>query len=346
MCVKKTLDYLIVGQGIAGSVLAFHLAQRKKTFCVIDKGHGEAASYVAAGVINPLVLKRMTLSWRAKEFLNYVHDFYPKMDEWLDILSFHKVTLNKLIHSNEEVDFWKKRWKLAELEEFADYELKHTHEKHFKHDFVTGKVHNTAWIDLKLLLSSVRQQLKSEGQLIEERFDHLSLENHEYNGLQFDKIVFCEGSACVNNPFFNNLPYDLNKGELITIKANLELDQIYKKKIFVIPLGKKLFRIGATYQKRHEKVYAPKLKQEELLKAFEDLFNCPYEVVEQSSGTRPTVKDRKPLVGKHLLINNFYLMNGLGSRGCLMAPKLAEELLNLIEQGKPLSADANIERFR
>ena len=186
----------------------------------------------------------------------------------------------------------------------------------------------------------------SEGKLIQDNFDHLALENHEYKGLLFDKIIFCEGSACTKNPFFNNLPFDLNQGDLLTIKApQLSLNEIYKKKIFVIPLGSDFFRIGATYQKRHEKEYIPEEKRNELLKHFQEIFNCDYELIEQESGLRPTVKDRRPLVGRHPLLNNFYLLNGLGSRGCLMAPLLSEELLDHIESGTELSKEMGLERF-
>ncbi|MAY84891.1 MAG: FAD-dependent oxidoreductase [Flavobacteriales bacterium] len=342
----KEVEYLIVGQGIAGSVLAYQLEQRKKSFCIIDRGHKNSASYVAAGVINPLVLKRMTLSWRAGEFMAYMHDFYLKLDDYIGIKSYHRTPLNKLIHSKEEIDFWKQRWKIAELDDFADYELKEFELSEFKEKFILGTVKETAWIDLKLLLSEMRTKLKSEGKLVQEDFDHMALENHEYKGIAFDNIVFCEGSACTSNPFFDNLPFDLNRGDLLTIRApKLELAEIYKKKVFIIPLGNDLFRIGATYQKRHEKEYLPNEKRSELLKNFEDIFNCEYEVVEQESGVRPTVKDRRPLVGRHLLLNNFYLLNGLGSRGCLMSPLLSEELIDHIENGKELSKDVQLDRF-
>ena len=342
----KEFDYLVVGQGIAGSVLAYQLRQRNKSFCVIDKGHSNSATYVAAGVINPLVLKRMTLSWRAGEFLEYMHQFYPEVDAFLNIESFHQVPLNKLIRSKEEIDFWHQRWKLAELDDFADYDLKDINLSQLKEDFVLGKVKGTAWIDTKLFLQSMRTSLKNEGRLVEEEFDHMSLENHEYKGLLFDKIVFCEGSACSKNPFFDNMPFEFNQGDLLTLRIKgLDLKEIYKKKVFVIPLGNDLFRVGATYQNRNETEYKPSIKQEELLKNFEDIFNCEYEVVDQESGLRPTVKDRRPLVGRHLLLNNFYLLNGLGSRGCLMAPLLSQELLDHIESGKALSKDLSLDRF-
>jgi len=342
----KELEYLIVGQGIAGSVLAHQLEQRKKRFCVIDKGHDSSASFVAAGVINPLVLKRMTLSWRADEFLNYMQDFYPKMDHAIGIKSFHQTPLNKLIQSEEEIDFWKQRWKVAELDDFANYELQHFHHDKFKRPYVLGKVKRTAWIDLKSLLPAYRNHLKVSDKLIEEKFDYMELDNRQYKDLLFEKVIFCEGSHAKYNPYFDNLPFDFNKGDLLTIRApSLELNEIYKKKVFVIPLGNDAFRIGATYQKRAEKEYNSSIKRAELLKNFEDIFNCEYEVIEQESGLRPTVKDRRPILGRHPLLSNFYLFNGLGSRGCLMSPLLAEELLSHIENGTDLHKELRLDRF-
>lgn len=342
----KEVDYLIVGQGIAGTVLAFQLMLAEKSFCIVDKGHEFSSSHVAAGVINPLVLKRMTVSWRAEEFLQKCHSFYPKIDQHLGITSFHPLPLNKLIKSKDEELYWQKRYKNIGLEGFVDYDLKDANNPFYTENFKLGTVKKTAWLDLKGLLDEYRGVLKRNGNLIEEEFEYLELECRKYKEIVFDKIIFCEGSGCTENPFFNHLPFSFNKGDLLTIKApDLDIKEIYKKKVFVVPLGDSLFRVGATYERDYLSSYDPKLKRQELIDDFKQLFSCAFEIVDQESGLRPSVKDRRPLIGKHPVMTNFYILNGLGSRGCLMAPLLVEEFIDFVEKGIGLDREVNIERF-
>ena len=341
----KKVDYLIVGQGIAGTALAFQLRRRGKSVVVVDKGHSGSSSYMAAGVINPLVLKRLTLSWRAEEFIQYDNEFYTALDNELSISSYHPTPLHKLISSKDEEAFWEKRYKTAGLEKMIQLELESHENSSFVESFKEGKLFNTAWVDLKLLLSSWRNKLVDEGSLIEEAFDHMKLETHEYGSIHFDKVVFCEGSNLSNNPFFNYLSLNLNKGEILTLKSEeLELTEMYKKKVFVIPLGNQLFRVGATYDRDFQESYDEESKREELIQQFQEIFKCKFEVVEQLGGIRPAVRDRRPYLGKHPVLKNFYIFNGLGSRGCLMAPKLSEELIDCMEEEKALSAEIDIER--
>jgi len=339
------VEYLIVGQGIAGTILSYRLIKENKSVLVIDQGHHSSASHVAAGVINPLVLKRLTMTWRAEEFLETAHNFYPELDHHLSISSFHKTPINKLIQSEDEKSFWDKRWERVPLKGVVEKELEDAQLDHTTSPFKKGIVKNTAWVDLKVLLSSYRSFLEKNNLLIEETFDHMDLECHQYKNISFEKIIFCEGASCVSNPFFSHLPFSPNKGELITIKsADLKLNEIYKKKVFVLPLGNDLYRVGATYEREFEKKYDSQQKREELISSFRSIFNCDFEIIDQESGVRPAVMDRRPLLGKHPLINNFFLFNGLGSRGCLMAPQLSEELISLMEDGIPLKSEEDLNR--
>lgn len=74
--------------------------------------------------------------------------------------------------------------------------------------------------------------------------------------------------------------------------------------------------------------------------------NCSFELISQEAGIRPTVSDRRPLVGAHPEYNNIYIINGLGSRGVMIAPYVAEQLYQFIEAKEPLEAAISIDRFK
>src|SRR5690606_27501909 len=132
----------------------------------------------------------------------------------------------------------------------------------------------------------------------------------------------------------------------LVIKAkDLDLDVILKAGLFILPIGDDLYKVGATYN-WEDKTNIPTIHaREELLSELRQVINCNFEIVDHLAGVRPTVKDRKPLVGRHHNYSNVYLLNGLGTRGVMLAPYLSEKLFNYIEFETPLDSDVDINRI-
>lgn len=350
---KSEVDYLIVGQGLAGTFLAFNLSLLGKSFYVIDKGHRYSSSYIAAGIINPLVLKRLTKTWRAEEFLEYNHKFYLQLEEELKQQYHFKIPIKKLISSEDEEIFWQHRYKKEEVKRFIDETLV-VAEKSFQPTkaFKVGTVNHTSWLNISQLLTDYRQSLILKDQLVEESFDHDALKTDSYKNIKFKHLIFCEGAQAEQNPLFKNLPFSLNKGQLMTIQsAHLPKTNILKKKVFILPTKESEYKVGATYSWKwdtnsYESAHLVENEKTELLHSFlREMTTSPYKVIKQHTGIRPAVKDRRPLIGKHSSIPNLYLFNGMGSRGCFMAPLLSKELIDFIEEEKPLHPEANVSRY-
>ena len=51
-------DFLIVGQGIAGSIIGLQLEQYNQRFLIVDKNEKITSSKVAAGLMHPMSFKR------------------------------------------------------------------------------------------------------------------------------------------------------------------------------------------------------------------------------------------------------------------------------------------------
>jgi glycine oxidase len=201
-----------------------------------------------------------------------------------------------------------------------------------------------------LLIESYREFLLKRNQYIEETFEYIDVKDNregvEYRTLKARKIVFTEGFGVHKNPYFKYLPLEGTKGELITIHApTLKLVVILKSSIFVIPMGEDRYLVGSTYEwtdKTNEPTQKSKI---ELIEKLERLIGCDYEIVDQRAGIRPTVVDRRPLVGQHPSHKNMHVLNGLGTRGVLVAPSMAKALYDSIEKGASLPAEIDISRF-
>lgn len=343
------VDYLIVGQGLAGTILATEVQNRGLSYKIIDAGVQFGSSYVAAGVINPLVLKRLTKSWRAKDFVDYNPPFYKKLNSDLGVNVYFENDLFKLINSEDEKTFWSKRYHEEDVSYFIDQKLQSLkNTEKWKSPFSIGRVRHCSWVDLKTLLNEFR--LTYHSNILEESFDYDLLEIKEdgirYNETMAKRIVFCDGAKIMKNPFFSYIPMGLNKGELITIESKtLDLKEMHKKKVFVLPIKENVYKIGATFEWRWEYNGPTTKKREELVRDLNQLINVPYKIINHEAGVRPSVKDRRPLLGAHPHHQSIYLFNGMGSRGCLMAPLLSKELIDFIENDQELPKEVNINRF-
>lgn len=167
-----------------------------------------------------------------------------------------------------------------------------------------------------------------------------------YQNVKAKNIVFTEGYGMVCNPFFNYLPMQGSKGEYIVIKAkDLNERNIIKSSVFLIPLGDDLYKVGATYNREQKDNITTEKAKNELIEKLNGLLKCNYAVVDHVAGMRPTVKDRRPLVGQHHKYKNLWVLNGFGSHGITIAPWAAKSLYDHIETKAPLLAEMDIARF-
>ena len=163
-----------------------------------------------------------------------------------------------------------------------------------------------------------------------------------YKNIKAQHIIFCEGIKVVNNSFFSNLGIIGNKGSYITIKCpELKLNKALKTHYFLIPMDEPdVYKFGATYQHQFsEKNYEEESKVH-LVQELRTLLDLPFTVLEQQVAIRPTVKDRRPLIGTHKTFRNLHVLNGMGTRGVLMAPTMSRHLYDYIVNGIDIPQEA------
>jgi glycine/D-amino acid oxidase-like deaminating enzyme len=345
----KHIDYIIVGCGLAGIAFMEQLIAANKTFVVFDN-KSQQSSVVAGGLYNPVVLKRFTSVWKSQEQLNLALPMYHNIEKRLKVSLDYKVPVYRRFASMEEQNNWYAASDNPLLKDYLSPKIIKNSNPYIKADFGFGEVLETGRIDTFTLITSYKDFLLKNNQLLEESFHYNQLNIMDtgvsYQDISASHIVFAEGFGLEHNPFFNYLPLKESKGELLTIYApDLNIDYIIKSSVFVLPLGNHLYHIGATYNWKDKTNATTKEGREELLNKLKTFLNCTFEVVNQVAGIRPTVKDRRPLVGKHPEHENMYILNGLGTRGVMIGPYVAKQLFNYIEQKKPLEEDININRF-
>ena len=342
-------DYIIVGSGLAGFMFAERLRLHNKSFIVISN-QSQQASVVASGLYNPVVLKRFTATWNAAAHLDTAIPKYAALEQLLDLKLDYVLPIHRVFNSVKEQNNWFLACDKPLLTKFLNPELLTNTNPSINAPFGFGEVNCTGRIDTQVLIEAYRNFLSQSNQYIEETFNYQDLIEHsdglEYQTLTSQRIVFTEGFGVHKNPYFKYLPLEGTKGELITIHApSLKLKSILKSSIFVIPMGDNRYLVGSTYEWTDKTNTPTSEAKTELLEKLARLIDCEFEVIDQRAGIRPTVVDRRPLVGQHPNHKNMYILNGLGTRGVLVAPAMAEALYNAIENNRSLPKEIDIQRF-
>ena len=344
------LDYIIVGSGLAGIAFAEYAIANNKKLVVINN-QSQNSSRIAGGLYNPVILKRFSEVWQSKDQINLLNQFYVQLEKKLNTQLNHRIPLLRKFYSVEEQNNWFSASDKPNLAPFLATTLVTK-----KYDFIDspldyGQVLHSGYVDTEKLLEMYKSYLINNESYVESTFDYSQLiiksDCVEYLGFKAKKIIFAEGFGMLSNPFFSGLPLDGTKGELLLIKSpNLKLDVIIKTSIFILPIGNDFYKVGATYNWTDKTSIPTEEAKLELITKLKDLINCDFEIVNHFAGVRPTVKDRRPLLGKHPIHNTLFILNGLGTRGVMLAPAMAKMLYKHIENDIPLNPYVDIKRFK
>lgn len=349
MATLSKFDFLIVGQGIAGTLLAHFLLREKKSFLVVDDSHFKSSSTVGAGIMNPITGRRLVKSWMADEIFPFAKTVYREMEELTGEMFLHEMTICKLFANNQESNDWSAKENLPEYRDYISNESINEIEKYFHCEHGGFFIEQSGYIVMNKLITSYRKLLHEQNLLFEQKFDYkIELENGRacWNGIEFSKIIFCEGVSVSQNPFFNWLPFKLAKGEILTVKIpGLKLNHIISKNIFLIPAGNDLFKIGATYEWDFKNDLPTEQGKNDLIARLSKTIKLPFEIVDHVAGIRPTNVDRRPYLGLHPKHKQLAVFNGLGTKGASLAPFFAKQLADFLLSEKELNSEVNVNRF-
>lgn len=345
-------NYLIIGQGIAGTLFSYELAKRGQDFIIIDP-NGHNASKTAAGMYNPVVLKRFSPVWNGKEQILTARQTISDIEKMLDNTLDYQFPIYRVFHNDDEKQTWRKKAEIEPLCELLDMQFTDSPTEQINSPNGLGKVNFGGRVHLEKLLADYRQKLSVENKIRTELFDYNELQitdiHIEYKDITAKKVVFCEGYGIKQNPFFNHLPLNGNKGEVMTVRVpNLQLTSAIKSKVFIMPLpeqGDDVYFVGATYNWTDKDDIPTDSGRSELLEKLQSFVSGDIEILEHRAGVRPTVADRRPLLGQHSDYPSLYILNGLGTRGVMLGATMAKQLYDFIENGVPLDPVVNIKRF-
>ncbi|MBI1343849.1 MAG: FAD-dependent oxidoreductase [Terrimonas sp.] len=344
------VDFLLIGQGIAGTWLSYYLSKKGASIIVIDDAAQNAASRVAAGIINPVTGRRVVRTWMIEELLPFAASAYEQMGKELgitallqkDIIDFFSAPDIKLAFEKrlQEGEGYLKKWDSPLLNDF------------FHVDFGWGMISPVYMAQLEDILPAWRLHLTANQQLAEEKFDPAQLFLHDghisYRDIIAQKIIFCDGVAAANNPWFSKLPFALHKGEALILEIpDLPRENIYKKGLTLVPLKEKnYFWLGSNYLWEYKNDLPTEKFQNEARQKLNYWLKLPFRIMDHKAALRPANVERRPFVGIHPLHPSIGIFNGMGTKGCSLAPYFAKQFAEFLLSGEAILPEADINRFQ
>jgi glycine/D-amino acid oxidase-like deaminating enzyme len=343
----KNVDYIIVGDGYAGLFLAHQLIKNNKSFAVFSEGR-KSASQISAGIINPVVLKKFTTFWKAQEQIDFLKDSLKEIESYTGENYLINAPIHRIFHDENEQNLWLKKSENEELSAFLDQNFDSLNG--VKNEFQTGKVNQSARLNVSGFFNGLFNYLEKNDHLIKERFDYARLNPSEsvYKDFSFKNIIFCEGMGVKDNPYFSEIAVVPNKGHHIKVKLSQPIQEniIIKKKHFLFPTGNGLYFYGGTYDRDQLHHHIDDSAVNQLVNGLSEFYPYDFEVEEVHFGFRPTVKDRRPIIGRHETWDNLYVFNGMGARGILNGCYFSRDLFRFIENDIPLHEEVSSKRFK
>jgi glycine/D-amino acid oxidase-like deaminating enzyme len=342
----KKFDYIIIGQGIAGTLMSWFLTNRNRKVLVVDQFNPTSSSLVAAGIFNPITGRRFVKTWLADEIFPFAEKTYRELERHLDCKFYYPKPILRKLTGDLEKKEWKQKRKLPEYKHYLGEES--------QDGSVT--IRHGGYVDFIILLQAYRERLRNENRIVENVFNYKDLvlgrKSLSWKEFTAEKIIFCEGHRVIDNPFFESLPFTFAKGEILTLRTDSLVgvqtnsgDEIISSGIFILPIGDNLFRVGATYNWEDRSERPTDEGKKELVEKLEKLIGNNYEIVDHKAGIRPTVIDRRPLLGMHEEFNHIGIFNGLGTKGASLGPYFASHFCSHLEEENNLMSEVSITRF-
>lgn len=343
-------DYLIIGQGLSGSILALTLLDRGHRLMVIDNPALSASSRIAAGLVNPLVFRRFTKAWRVDELIPFLEFFYSQKSALLGAELYQRLPMLKPYGSEEEKNQWNRVQ--PDLLPYITSGDRHIDDPKVINPHGCLEINHSGWLNTPLFLDSVRHYLREQNAYRAGSFSHSDLQISNdavtYQDIRAAKVIFCEGFlAAQQNPWFREVPFRLTKGEVLEAEVpGWQIDYILNRGVFLLPLPGGRFRLGATYRWKDFNHEVTEEAKSELLEKAAAYCRAGIQVTGQQAGVRPTVADRRPLIGMHPQHPRLAIFNGMGSKAVMYAPLMADLFARHLENSSfALPPETDVSRF-
>ncbi len=342
------IDFLIIGQGLAGTALACRLEREGQRILLFDQPGSNKSSRVAAGLYNPVTGRKMVKSWKAELLFPEIEPFYTELERLSGRKFLTRMGIYRPFLSVEEQNEWMGHSGDPSIGMFVDRIFTESQHAEMRDAFGGVLLRMSGWLDSNECLDGMAAYFGER--LREEEFDENLLEKTPegwaYGDVFAKNLVYCNGLGALKSRFFGHLPFAPVKGEILEVEQDFDPDFIANRGVFRVQLAKGIYRVGSTYTWHDLEVGPTEAAKSEILSKLQDLVTVPAKSVKShKTGIRPATKDRKPFLGKHPLEDSVYIFNGFGAKGVSLIPYFSKMMTQYLLKSEPIIAEVDIARY-
>jgi glycine/D-amino acid oxidase-like deaminating enzyme len=346
-----TVDYIVIGQGISGTWLSYYLLNANKSIVVIDKENLQSASNIAGGLVNPVTGRRVVTTWLAEELMPFVWDEYNALGQLLNIQSISKKNILVFPTAPDLMNAFTERMQngngFIKTPSISKDALRA--QVHFP--FEVFEIDPGYVINMHDLLQCFRNYLHTKDSLMNEWFDESMLifktDHIEYKSISAQKIIYADGIQSAGSIYWNKLPFVLNKGQALLLETDgLNTSYTYKfGHLTLASLSNNLWWVGSSNELQFASAEPSEDFKERTAATLRSILKIPFTIKEHVSAIRSATVERRPFVGVHPVHKQLAILNGMGSKGCSLAPWFAKELADNLIKEKSIDSSADVQRF-
>lgn len=339
-------DVIIVGQGLAGTTLAWHLHEAGQKVLLLDACEAVTSSKIAAGLITPITGRRMALSNRYDEYLSVARPFYSRIEQHTRRAFFHDRTALRLFKSDAERANWAKRSEQSAYQShLVDPQPDPLTDPAIVDASGGGFAMHSAQLDVAAYLDASRSLLHWEQMALDWKSDVTFGSDGVSIGTHLARLVVsCEGFAATRNPHFSTVPFKAAKGDILTVRFHQPVPPVcVHHGVWLAPTpDPEVFLVGSTYDWEALDQVPEASARLQLECKLEEFIQVPYTVLDHRAAVRPIIRESRPLIGRHPRQDQLGYFNGLGSKGSLLAPWYARCLSDHLVSQAPIPDDMDI----
>jgi len=346
-----TADYIIVGQGISGTWLSYYLLKKNKSIIVFDKKNLQGSSNVAGGLINPVTGRRVVTTWLAEELMPFVWKAYNDAGELFGTKAIHQKNILVFPSATDLQQAFTERMQQQNSYIQSAASKKDLLRSVFNFPFEVFEINSCYVVQMRAFLQACGTCLLEKNVLFNETFEEAQLilkdDCVQYQNIVAKKIIYADGIQSMQSGYWKHLPFVQNKGQALVIETDsLNTSNTYKfGHLTLIPLEENLWWAGSSNELSFQTAAPTEDFKTRTVSSLKSILKKTFEVKEHWSSLRAATVERRPFVGVHPLYKQIAILNGLGSKGCSLAPWFAKELADNLVHEKQINPLADVKRF-
>lgn len=344
--------YIIIGQGLAGTAVAWWLHWQQVPFLIVDREPPVTSSKIAAGLITPITGKKLIPSWRLLELWPSAIEFYRHVEQTLQNQVLDQPTMVRLFADDTEIANFERRQREGQYEGLIQPLQQRLDPRQIHAPLGGIEMQPTAKLDTATYLTESRLFFEKHAayQCADIKLEQdLELETRSIRCLPInvscDRMIFCQGIDAMTNPWFKEVKFKPAKGEILTVEIPEYSDKrVLHQGVWLAPAGEGVFQTGATYDWKQLDQVPTRAGRDEVLAKLEEFLLLPVRVMEHRAAVRPVHNNQYPVLGIHPEFPQLVYFNGLGSKGSLHAPYFAKHLLAALAGETALEREVDLAR--